>query len=255
MNDKFPNQYRISELWNATKQYADEHSIKYTSGDGVAIENDIISVTNPNRGIYTKEEFEALTPEQQKSGTYIVNDGGEDVMVGANIYSTEETVIGRWIDGRPIYKRVINTHSPNSTGSWVVVHRLDPNAIVVNFSSFIYINRQTLPLAYSPVSNRVSISYTDNVGFEMIISTADMANKEVTIIAEYTNATDNPTINLDDVILPAASRIVSPKLSPSKSGTVEVEGQQYDYELPDDVFVKATSAATSVASSIKGELE
>jgi len=38
-----------------------------------------------------------------------------------NVYSTEETVCGKWIDGKPIYRRVIKKSDFTSyTGSWTM---------------------------------------------------------------------------------------------------------------------------------------
>ena len=52
----------------------------------------------------------------------IVIDGKEAEVIGGangggsgseNVYSTEETVIGTWIDGKPIYRRVIEAAAIN----------------------------------------------------------------------------------------------------------------------------------------------
>lgn len=38
-----------------------------------------------------------------------------DIVVDKNTYSTSETVIGKWIDGKPVYQRTIAVTSPNTT--------------------------------------------------------------------------------------------------------------------------------------------
>ena len=51
----------------------------HTAGLGVAIDDDVINLDNPMRGIYTQEEFDALSEEERKTGTYIIpglNDDG-----------------------------------------------------------------------------------------------------------------------------------------------------------------------------------
>lgn len=99
---------------------------KYAAGDGISIQNDTVSVTNPIRGIFTLDEYEAIPDEEKNSGTYFV---------------------------------------------------------------------------------------ADNEG-ETASSVSD------------------------------ASRVVSPKLSPEKSGTVEVDGVEYDYEMPADVVTQASASAS-----------
>lgn len=39
-----------------------------------------------------------------------------------NVYSTEEQVVGRWIDGKPLYRRTLSLMSPSSKG-WSTVYR------------------------------------------------------------------------------------------------------------------------------------
>lgn len=41
-----------------------------------------------------------------------------------NIYSTEEQVTGRWIDGRPVYQRTFVSHMPDTVSSWYNVGRI-----------------------------------------------------------------------------------------------------------------------------------
>lgn len=47
----------------------------YIGGDGVTIgDDDTINLDNPIRGIVSQEEFDALSEEEQKKGTYIIYD-------------------------------------------------------------------------------------------------------------------------------------------------------------------------------------
>lgn len=42
----------------------------------------------------------------------VVNDN-DDIVTNATTYSTTETVVGTWIDGKPIYRKVINSTKAN----------------------------------------------------------------------------------------------------------------------------------------------
>lgn len=38
-----------------------------------------------------------------------------DIVVDKNTYSTSETIVGKWVDGKPVYQRTIAVTSPNTT--------------------------------------------------------------------------------------------------------------------------------------------
>lgn len=86
-------------------------SIKLQGGD--------IAVSLPTKAV-SKAEYEALTDaEKQAEVLYAVTDdaGGSG---GGEVYSTEETRIGTWVDGKTIYKRTIvfkNVSIPSGLGN------------------------------------------------------------------------------------------------------------------------------------------
>ena len=88
---------------------------EFTAGDGISIEENTISVTTPVRDILTEAEFNDLPETQKNDGFYIIDDG---LSSSCEVYSTEETVIGTWIDGKPLYRRVIQITSPATTDSY-----------------------------------------------------------------------------------------------------------------------------------------
>lgn len=95
-------------------------SVSFSAGDGLSETGDTLSVSNPNRGILTQTEFDALTEEQKASGTCFVDDGGGASGSSWEVYSTEETRIGTWIDGKPLYRKTFKTsHSAVSNKSWL----------------------------------------------------------------------------------------------------------------------------------------
>lgn len=68
----------------------------------------------------TKSEYNALPEEERNSETaWLVTDASAESSggVGAgDVYSTEETRIGTWIDGKPIYRKVVSF--TNTLDSW-----------------------------------------------------------------------------------------------------------------------------------------
>lgn len=79
----------------------------FTTDDTLTLQDDVLSVALPTKAV-TKAQYNALSEEEKMAEVqYILTDdssggGGSS----QDIYSTEETVIGAWIDGRPIYRTV-----------------------------------------------------------------------------------------------------------------------------------------------------
>lgn len=82
------------------------------AGKGITIEDDVISAdTNLFSG--TKEEYEALSADEKKKYDYLASP--ETVGGDFDVYSTSETKTNKvWIDGKPIYRKVITDTAPST---------------------------------------------------------------------------------------------------------------------------------------------
>ena len=49
-----------------------------------------------------------------------------------SVYSSEETVVGKWIDGRNVYRRVFHAPKTYSAGSYNLAGITIPNAVIIN---------------------------------------------------------------------------------------------------------------------------
>lgn len=105
------------------------HGATYIAGDGIDItetaEGPKIGVTTPVQGIVTQAEFDALPEEQQNKGFYVISDGDGDGGGGGGesageVYSTEETRIGTWIDGKPLYRIALLKDLSNVSGNFSI---------------------------------------------------------------------------------------------------------------------------------------
>lgn len=173
-----------------------------------------------------------------------------------DIYSEEETVIGRWIDGRPVYRRVIETRSPTQIGTWSVITEPIKNIdAVILLYAMLKIDAEGIRYRMIPDSLNL-IGASDNNDIRMHIGNPIFANVETMIIINYTKTTD-PVPSMRSVEREITSRVSTPK-----SGTVTHEGEQYDYTLPDSTFAHASASsvgsfasfssfASSIASSVK----
>ena len=98
-------------------------------------------------------------------------------------YSTEETVIGKWIDGKPIYRKVININ-PKSLVSWEFIPETDNLQIekIIN-GTVIGTDSSFTDCVASLYTRRYS---SGNFGF-LVIGWSLVAT---TLIIEYTKTTD-----------------------------------------------------------------
>lgn len=168
--------------------------VVYSAGDGITFNGNEITVTTPTRGIVTDSEYNAFTEEQKQSGTYIIQDDAGAASSTANVYSTEEQVVGRWIDGKPIYRKVILNISGAQLNNFVLAENVDSrislSGMLTHVSTgFIY-----------PLPNRSGSSDYVQTKIANDIWTLTTAGNwtpyNAEAILEYTKTTDYPTIVL-----------------------------------------------------------
>ena len=116
--------------------------------------------------------------------------------VANNNYSIDEQVVGTWIDGKPIYRKVIYFGSLPNKATKSVAHNITNLDVIVDFygltcdSTNVYI-----PL---PATNNISNAYTTYILIDAtnisIRNGADMSDYVRTYITlEYTKTTDAAT--------------------------------------------------------------
>lgn len=144
----------------------------------------------------------------------IISNGVEvDVPVGGGtsqeIYSTEETRIGTWIDGKPLYRRVFNVTTPltASTSTSEILHVSIPVETIVHIlgvSKSTSGQWRSVPY-YITDTDRVYIGYNPPDHTSMPNSLrcscgSDLVNKPLIIVLEYTKTTDQVTIQTDQTL-------------------------------------------------------
>ncbi len=110
-----------------------------------------------------------------------------------NQYSTEEKIIGTWIDGKPIYRKVINTITGDKISAWkTILSEVDK---VFRYNGFVYETEtdiKVLPYAGGLDGGSLiwfHVNATSHV-FQEAHSDDMFKSKEMTIIVEYTKTTD-----------------------------------------------------------------
>ena len=119
----------------------------------------------------------------EKQCNLIKNEGG------MSKYSTSEVLTGdTWIDGKPIYRKVIEATSPSSANTNTTVYSgLTSDMFIVNMYGGVYIANFTYaPLCYQLDNNDKCITWrrdATNIGMNV---GSTFVNKAVKIIIEYT---------------------------------------------------------------------
>lgn len=139
----------------------------------------------------TKAEYDALTDEEKQADVaYAITDDAGSSGSSEEIYSTEETRIGTWIDGKPLYRKTFFEESAvYGTNAWAVLFEApsDVDRLVSLGGSFEYLQQKfSVPLGGSLKFDYFSGSIrvmTDDPNFAS-------NGKNYCAILEYTKTTD-----------------------------------------------------------------
>ena len=112
--------------------------------------------------------------------------------IAKEVYSTEEQVVGTWVDGKPIYRKVIDFGAlPNSTLKQVP-HGISDIDAIVSLNGVTFAKNKTatpIPYVYTDSINTVSLFLEGtNVCIQTFGDKTSDINTYVTL--EYTKTTD-----------------------------------------------------------------
>lgn len=117
------HEYIDNELLKKMDVFSVDPTLQFSANTRTA--GGILGVTHPTK-ILTRAEYEALSEEDKNLPiVYVIQDNtvAPPDSFKPMVYSTEEQVVGTWIDGRPIYQRtvVFDTRSVNGSGIGTVL--------------------------------------------------------------------------------------------------------------------------------------
>lgn len=162
------------------KDYVDSRpAAGVTAGEGINITNDVISTDD-----MTEAEMTAVTNEVFGASTV------PDTMGYDQIYSTTETRVGTWIDGKPLYQKTISYTLPtHSIGAVLDI----PNSIVSNLDAMTDISgtctnsTDCVPICYN---NYVNVVYNKSAGLRFWDNAVNYGGAVLIITLKYTKETD-----------------------------------------------------------------
>lgn len=136
---------------------------------------------------------------KNKNSIYVRNSNGvyeEFTKKSEEVYSTEEQRIGTWIDGKPLYRKVINAKPTISNSSYQTIsikHNISDLKNVYKCNAFLHNtgNTQTyiLPVETS-ATQAIGISEINSTNIIMYSKNDTWSGWIAEIILEYTKTTD-----------------------------------------------------------------
>ena len=161
-----------------------------------------ISDLNDNSDVID-ETFESLDSRIAKSEIYVSDteptdpnaewwlDTKNNATPVCDVYSTEEQRIGTWIDGKPLYRKVIQA-TLESKSSQAIPHGIsNANSKMVAKGFFVFNNSTTLLSAYYSPTNWCRTSFDNtNLTVELGTDLQSVASKYILAVLEYTKTTD-----------------------------------------------------------------
>ena len=113
-------------------------------------------------------------------------DGSEN-----QIYSTDETVIGTWINGKPLYRKIIKTSVKQGVQKIYDVSNMNLDDIICMNGSLSQSEGSIVHIPYGTSSNDFAVVYYPKSSNQIEINTSRAGI--VNIILEYTKTTDTAT--------------------------------------------------------------
>lgn len=179
-------------------------------------EENVLGVTTPVNGVISQEDFDELPLEEQNKGLWIIPGDDGDMGGGLpsdgaewadhNIYSTQEVRIGTWIDGKPLYRIVIETTIPSVARTTTTLATIPNCENIWNISGLWQYNtgqHQPLNAAHDTVGSELNFAYVFSYSRSQVRCTANgqCLGKKCWIAIEYTKTTDaivsQPQIKMD----------------------------------------------------------
>lgn len=138
---------------------------------------------------------DGVTPHIGDNGNWWIGDidTGVRAEVKGDVYSTEETVVGTWYNGKPVYRRTFVGVFPSTEGSLSVDSNPVYDDIVSQYGYFDkYYGRTPFPWYYNQNINRGFFTvYSNRLS---LVFAGEPVGAPYVITIEYTKTTDTATV-------------------------------------------------------------
>ena len=136
---------------------------------------------------------ESLESNVQLWGNVLLN--GNEIIVN-NIYSEDEMVIGKWIDGKPIYRKVIVTTNALNTTTVTINHNIENFEHIVNCYGYAPFGTSQYLFGAVEENKYINIASVDASTFKIMVAESWLNSfiEGCVTILEYTKTTDQVAI-------------------------------------------------------------
>lgn len=106
-------------------------------------------------------------------------------------YSTNEIKVGTWVDGKPVYRKVIDGVTSGTSDTGYIISSINNMETLVSYTGSILDNNSVKHKIGTYLNDRYnSVLYVDTSGNIYISHGSSMVNKSYSLIIEYTKTTD-----------------------------------------------------------------
>lgn len=164
------------------------------------------------------------------------------------VYSTEEQVIGTWIDGKPLYQKVITGVLIQESGIWCNAYSDSNISEFVSISGFITDTvGDRFPIPQASVNDAVitMIGVINSNTIRLLTNRPGFINTPVTLMCKYTKTTDpevttkilsSPQVTTTAMNAADTMRVTFPSLTMTSASAPSV-----NVELSDNFELESTS--------------
>lgn len=248
LNDLFDyeQQYQICSLYDPITGDWIGNESNPKIDNTLTLTDDTLGVTIPTKSV-AQAEYDALTEEGKNSGLYVVTDANISLKDRGEVYSTEETIIGTWIDGKPLYRKVYTKVLTGAVSKDILVADLSS----LNIGTCIFINaiiqKNNSANHQGTINKLPECSYfeskiIDTKLYVVVYEYTEWLNSLTTCILEYTKTTDPA---------PSASSVSTQNLPVNSLNSTSQNSEKVatsQVPLPSYVAYAPASASTSSAN-------
>ena len=118
----------------------------------------------------------------------------DNLNVGFQDYSESEIIVGRWVDGKPLYRKSYKVTTPSALKSSTVLFTYSSDMEIQDIDGCILAPDENIPVNfYYSTDNYVSCwSNHKNKQIKMVVSNSDYTSRPAIITILYTKTTDAP---------------------------------------------------------------
>lgn len=150
------------------------------------------TIESTSHAILTEAQYDALTDDEKENGVYLIpGNTGKTPNPSGNVYSTEETIVGVWVDGRPLYRKVVFVTTPNAINTYTSVY--SENGIDMLFLDGFITGpaNDRIKLVFGAEDGITVFTYlVDNHTIRMYIKISYYLNCLATLILQYVKDSD-----------------------------------------------------------------